>query len=63
MTHAAGVLALCAIPRRDQFILKKPSPELILDAIEKHRATHSICRHVIYNLLDHPVCGTAISAR
>jgi acyl-CoA synthetase (AMP-forming)/AMP-acid ligase II len=56
MTHAAGVLALCAIPGgATNVILKKASPELILDAIEKYRATHVyLPPTVIYNLLDHP---------
>jgi acyl-CoA synthetase (AMP-forming)/AMP-acid ligase II len=56
MTHAAGVLALCAIPGgATNVILRKPSAELILDAIETHRVTHLyLPPTVIYNLLAHP---------
>ena len=56
MTHAAGVLALCALPGgATNVILPKPSPELILDAIERHRITHLyLPPTVIYSLLDHP---------
>jgi len=56
MTHAAGVLALCALPGgATNVILKKPSPELILEAIETHRVTHVyLPPTLIYSLLDHP---------
>ncbi|MDR3511939.1 MAG: AMP-binding protein [Caulobacteraceae bacterium] len=56
MTHAAGVLALCAIAGgATNVILKKPSPDLILEAIERHRITHLyLPPTVVYGLLDHP---------
>lgn len=56
MTHAAGVLGLCALPGgATNVILPKPSPTLILDAIERHRVTHLyLPPTVIYALLDHP---------
>ena len=56
MTHAAGVLALCALAGgTTSVIIKKPSPELIADAIERHKVTHLyLPPTVVYNLLDHP---------
>jgi acyl-CoA synthetase (AMP-forming)/AMP-acid ligase II len=56
MTHAAGVLALCmskAAPTH--VILKRASPELILEAIPRHRVTHLFLPPtLIYMLLAHP---------
>lgn len=56
MTHAAGVLALCALPGgATNVILKKADPGLILEAIERHGVTHLyLPPTLIYSLLDHP---------
>jgi len=56
MTHAAGGLALCSLPGgATNVILRKPAPELILDAIERHGVTHLyLPPTLIYALLDHP---------
>lgn len=56
MTHAAGVLAFCAMAEgATNVILGKPRPEVILDAIETHRVTHLyLPPTAIYMLLDHP---------
>lgn len=57
MTHAAGALALCSLAGgTTNVIIKKPSPELIVQAIERHKVTHLyLPPTVIYNLLDHPL--------
>ena len=56
MTHAAGVLALCAMAGGGtNVLLSKVSPELILDAIEQHRISHLyLPPTLVYALLDHP---------
>lgn len=56
MTHAAGVLAFCAMARgATNVILSKPEPKLILEAIEAHRVTHLyLPPTAVYMLLDHP---------
>jgi acyl-CoA synthetase (AMP-forming)/AMP-acid ligase II len=56
MTHAAGVLAFCSLARGAvNVIIDRPAPELIIDAIARHRVTHLyLPPTVVYNLLDHP---------
>jgi acyl-CoA synthetase (AMP-forming)/AMP-acid ligase II len=55
MTHAAGVLALCALAGgATNVILKKPDPAQIMAAIADHRVTHLyLPPTLIYALLDH----------
>jgi len=56
MTHAAGVLALCALARgATNVIIDRPAPALVIDAIRRHGVTHLyLPPTVIYNLLDYP---------
>lgn len=56
MTHAAGGLALCAMPGgATNVILKQPSPRLILESIERHKVTHLyLPPTLIYSLLADP---------
>jgi acyl-CoA synthetase (AMP-forming)/AMP-acid ligase II len=55
MTHAAGALALCAMARgTTNIIIERPAPDLVIDAIARHRVTHLyLPPTVVYNLLDH----------
>lgn len=56
MTHAAGVLALCAMAGGGtNVVIGKADPAAILDAIERQGVTHLyLPPTVIYALLDHP---------
>ncbi len=56
MSHAAGVLALCAMAGGGANVfLPKAAPELILDAIERRRVSHLyLPPTLVYALLDHP---------
>ena len=56
MTHAAGVLALCALAGgATNVILPKADADAILNAIERHRVTHLyLPPTLIYSLLAHP---------
>lgn len=56
MTHAAGVLALCALARgATNVIIDRPSPAPVIDAIARHRVTHLyLPPTAVYTLLDHP---------
>lgn len=56
MTHAAGVLALCAmVGGGTNVVIAKPDPASVLDAIERHGVTHLyLPPTVIYALLGHP---------
>lgn len=56
MTHAAGALAFCAMAGgATNVIVDGPAPELIVDAIARHRVTHLyLPPTAVYNLLDHP---------
>lgn len=56
MTHAAGVLALCAMAEgATNVIIDRPAPDQIMDAIARHRVSHLyLPPTALYNLLDHP---------
>lgn len=56
MTHAAGVLALCAMAQgATNVIVDRPAPDLIIDAIARHRVSHLyLPPTALYNLLNHP---------